>query len=87
MSMEDLCVYDDKNGKRIVPWKVEGKFILQLLTPEEYRMLPMGTMLGSILGNRRIKSEDSDIPKSENYIDQDTRFGRLAYGVIWKELS
>jgi hypothetical protein len=47
---------------------------LALFTPEEYEQLPDGTELYSIGGKKLIKGKD--------YIDQDTRFGYLAVGVV-----
>ena len=45
---------------------------LWLLTPAEYAMLPTGFVLTCIDGKEYIKGVD--------YIDDDTRFGHLAYG-------
>lgn len=50
---------------------------LWLLTPEEYAALPDGTHLMSINNAISVKGTD--------YIDQDTRFGCIAYGFT-KEL-
>lgn len=47
---------------------------LWLLTPAEYAMLPTGFVLTCIDGKEYIKGVD--------YIDDGTRFGHLAYGVI-----
>ena len=47
---------------------------LWLLTPSEYAMLPDGFVLTCIDGEECTKGVD--------YIDNDTRFGHLAYGVI-----
>lgn len=46
---------------------------LWLLKPEEFEQLPDGTELKSISGDRVVKGQD--------YIDQDVRFGYLAFGV------
>ena len=46
---------------------------LWLFTPEEYAHLPDGFELESINGRKLIKGKD--------YIDMDTRFNCLAYGV------
>jgi hypothetical protein len=46
---------------------------LELFTPEEFEQLPDGTELTSISGDSKIKGKD--------YIDMDTRFGHIAYGV------
>ena len=53
-------------------WWDEEK-TLWLLTPEEFEQLPDGTELTDIFGESAIKGQD--------YIDQDTRFGHLAYGL------
>ena len=46
---------------------------LCLLTPEEYAELPDGTMLLCI--------DDETYIKGKDYIDNDTRYGYLAYGL------
>ena len=46
---------------------------LWLLSPEEFKQLKNGTMLVSINGVEAVKGID--------FIDQDTRFGYLAYGL------
>lgn len=46
---------------------------LWLFTPEEFHKLPDGTELVSINGFKAVKGKDP--------IDQDTRFGYIAYGV------
>lgn len=46
---------------------------LWLFTPEEYNQLPDGIDLESINGKSYTKGKD--------YIDDDTRFGYLAYGI------
>jgi hypothetical protein len=53
----------------MAPWDEE----LYLFTPEEYEQLPDGIELTSISGDSKIKGKD--------YIDMDTRFGHIAYGV------
>lgn len=45
---------------------------LWLITPEEFARLPDGFELTAINGDTAIKGKD--------YIDQDTRFGHLAWG-------
>ena len=47
---------------------------LELFTPEEFDQLPDGTELYSIM-------KDKTVIKGKDYIDMDTRFGYLAYGV------
>jgi len=46
---------------------------LWLFTPEEYNRIPDGTVLTSISGER--------VTKGTDYIDMDTRFGHIAYGI------
>jgi hypothetical protein len=46
----------------------------KLITPEEFKALPIGTQLESISGKRAIKGVD--------YIDQDTRAGMIAWSVV-----
>ena len=46
---------------------------LWLFTPEEYNRLPNGTVLTSIMGET--------VTKGTDYIDMDTRFGHIAYGI------
>lgn len=46
---------------------------LYLFTEAEYNQLPDGIELESIGGSKAVKGKD--------YIDMDTRFGYLAYGV------
>lgn len=53
----------------MAPWNEE----LYLFTPEEYEQLPDGIELTSISGDNKVKGKD--------YIDMDTRFGHIAYGV------
>lgn len=54
----------------MTPW---GENDLWLFTPGEYEQLPDGTELTSIMGDIRVKGQDD--------IDQDVRFGHLAWGV------
>jgi hypothetical protein len=46
---------------------------LTLFTPEEIDQLPEGTVLCSIMGDKKVKGKDE--------IDMDTRFGHTAWGV------
>lgn len=55
------------------PWDEEGEETLWLLTPFELDVTPKGTILKSIMGDRRIVGHD--------YIDTDTRFGYITYGL------
>ena len=55
----------------MILWSEETN--LWLFTPEEYSHLPDGFELESIIGKKYIKGKD--------YIDQNTRFGHLAFGV------
>jgi len=55
-------------------WKLDTGEILYLLTPEQFKLLPDGTTLLSINYNVGIKGLDK--------IDQDTRYGYLAWGLL-----
>lgn len=55
------------------PWDNLGEDSLILFTPEEFALLPDGMEFESISGVKRIKGKD--------YIDDDVRFGHMAYGV------
>lgn len=57
----------------MIKWDDEGEDTLFLLTPAEFELLPDGIKLESISGNKKIKGKD--------YINDDTRFGHMAYGV------
>lgn len=46
---------------------------LWLFTPDELNQLPYGTRLESISGNFVVKGKD--------YIDDETRFGHIAFGI------
>lgn len=73
------------------PWELDAKpnifkpsedqpgIIIELVTPQEFASLPDGTALISISGSVHIKGRD--------YIDDDTRGGMLAYGVIREDQS
>ena len=54
------------------PLPHEGE-VIDLLTPEEFQRLPMGTILLSIFGRETIKGRD--------IIDDDMRAGHLAFGI------
>lgn len=47
---------------------------LWLLKPDEFEKLPDGIELTCIDGSKAVKGQD--------YIDDDTRWGHLAYGII-----
>ena len=57
----------------MIRWDNEGDKSLWLLTPDEYKQLPDGIELESVNGNKAIKGTD--------YVDQDIRWGHLAFGV------
>lgn len=59
------------------PTKWEGRWI-SLLTPEQLERMPEGTRLVTINGQERIVGKDN--------IDNDIRFGYLAYGIPVEEL-
>ena len=58
----------------MVRWSDKGDDSLWLLTAEELMQLPDGIVLSSISGGKYVKGKDK--------IDDDTRGGYLAYGVI-----
>ena len=66
----------------IVPWKIEQYndlqpgAIIHLLTPEDFKELFDGAVVYNIFGKKYIKGVDE--------IDLDTRFGRLAFGILAK---
>jgi len=62
-----------RDGKLIVPWKLDNGRVIELLTPEELSKLTDGTEVISISGKRKIIGKD--------YIDDDTRGGRTAWGI------
>ncbi len=71
-------------------WKLEKKYkgkSIILITPEEYSELPIGTELIAISGKEMIKSNNSmdfllpNNKRNPNYIDTDTQFGFIAYGL------
>jgi hypothetical protein len=66
----------------VVPWKIEqhndlqAGAIIHLLTPEDFKELWDGAIVYNIFGKKCVKGTDE--------IDLDTRFGRLAYGILAK---
>jgi hypothetical protein len=61
-------------------WQINqtGEFII-LFTPDQFNNLPDGIELTNIFGSKYIKGTD--------YIDLDTRFGFLAYGIPEDEFN
>ena len=57
----------------MIKWDDEGDNSLHLFTPSEFETLPNGVELESISGDFAAKGKD--------YIDMDTRFGHIAWGV------
>ncbi len=55
-------------------WKLDDGRTIYLLTPERFAALADGTAVVCIDGETRIKGTDP--------IDDDTRFGHLAYGLL-----
>lgn len=55
------------------PWKLDDGRTIILKTPEEFKAYPDGTIFTSIFGDTKEKGKD--------YIDGDTRYGHLAYGI------
>lgn len=61
----------------IVPWRIElegVQRIIHLQTPEELHALPSGTVVYSILNDKKVVGVD--------VIDEDTRAGRTAFGLL-----
>lgn len=58
-------------SKSMHPWDDE----LWLFTPDEYEQLPDGIELYSVMSGDKVKI------KGKDYIDMDTRWGHIAYGV------
>ena len=56
----------------MTPWDDDEK-PLYLFREHEFNQLPDGIELESISGNKKVKGKD--------YIDMDTRFGHIAYGI------
>lgn len=57
-------------------WKLDDGRIIRLITPEQLKNLPIGTPLTCIDGSVQVKGND--------YIDDDTRGGYLAFGQLVK---
>ena len=55
------------------PWDEPDVPVLWLLTPVELEVTPPGTILTSVMGNKAVVGQD--------FIDTDTRFGYVAYGL------
>ena len=53
-------------------WTLTDGRVLMLVTPDAFAEMPDGSVLWSIRGERVVKGQD--------YIDNDTRAGLLAYG-------
>ena len=58
-------------------WQLDDGRVIRLLTQSELDALPEGTEVICIDGTKLIKGKD--------YLDNDTRFGYLAYGLLIKE--
>lgn len=56
------------------PWTLSDGRVIELVTPEEFAVLADGTALVSILSQEVVKGVD--------YIDDDTRAGFLAFGLL-----
>lgn len=57
-------------------WKLESGEIINLIHIDNYKDIPNGTELYDIFGKKYIKGKD--------YIDNDTRGGYLAFGILIK---
>lgn len=60
-------------GRKYAPWALNHAHV-DLIQPDHFNDLPDGTELFSINGERKIKGKDE--------IDQDTRFGFIAWGFL-----
>ena len=58
-------------------WKLKDGRTIVLQTPAEFSTLPNGTILYDIFGERYVKGQD--------YIDNDTRGGHLAFGLLLED--
>lgn len=74
MSEVDLRVYETSKGHMRAPWKLDDGRVVDLLTPAELALLPSGARLVCIDGHEAVIGQD--------YIDNDTRGGMLAYGIL-----
>jgi hypothetical protein len=59
------------------PWTLDDGTTIYLLTPKEFAELPDGALLVDVMGESAVKGKDR--------IDDDTRFGYMAYGVADRE--
>ena len=57
----------------MMKWETRNGYPIWLFTIEEFRQLPDGIELESVMGDKVVKGKDE--------IDEDTRFGYMAYGV------
>jgi hypothetical protein len=57
----------------VAGWRLDDGTYIDLVTPEQFRWFPAGTVFTSIFGEARVKGRDE--------IDRDTRLGYMAYGV------
>ena len=73
-----LVEFDPQSRRRNTPWSDRQSDPLWLLTPTEFEMVPDGTVLVGISGRRKMKGQD--------YIDQDTRAGLIAWGLLDSQL-
>jgi hypothetical protein len=69
---EATHAYDSPDGL-VVPWELDDGRLIELLTPEQFAALPDGVSVWSIFGEQLRKGIDD--------VDQDTRAGRLAFGI------
>lgn len=76
---EQTLVYEGPDGGLVVPWRIDSwcpdhaDEVIELLTPEQFERLPDGILLISITGEEQRKGPD--------WVDFDTRAGRMAWGV------
>ena len=81
-----LVEFDPQSRRNDNPWSHRQADPLWLLTPAELEMVPDGTVLVSIKGKRVTKGPHRSEVGHPDYIDGDTRFGMLAYGLLDSQL-
>ena len=76
-----LCAWNNPKDEDAVDGEFGGKQ-LWLIPGAWYKQLPMGLVLTCISGKEEIVKNGYDLFSSPNYIDDDIRFGCLAYGIL-----
>ena len=81
MTTKNVDTYLKEDGTMVVPWEDYNHRIIHLLTPDEYKSLPMGTILGCIDGTTAVKSVNSNDSKHPDYIDLVPQDRRASFGL------